>query len=185
MKIFTVYLVLLMSTGLNLLSQTKDLVVIDEKVEKIDLLKGAMNRNAEVLLVNDESEIWFEIYRLVTTNPEITQVHLLLPASEGELYIGGTVFDEHSIGDVLDLKLLKDKEISLLFYGSNLAEVEEGKNLVNKISELTHLHIAASTTTTAGQDAGGDWNLEYQSDDKAEFEPLFNADMLTDYPYNF
>lgn len=185
MKHFTLFLFLLF-VGLNYsFAQTKDLVVIDESVDGINQIKSATLRNAETLIVNQESEIWFEIYRIVCSNPEIKQVHLLLPTKSGKLVLNGQEYDTNSVGDIFDLKLLKNKDISLLFYGSNLADIEEGKALINKIAELTNLNVAASTTTTAGQNAGGDWGLEYQTNNTYALEPIFNEDKLKDYPYNF
>ncbi|MFB6317399.1 DUF4347 domain-containing protein [Saccharicrinis sp. FJH54] len=185
MKNVVVFLLLSLGISLNVLSQTRDLVVIDESIQDIDLLKSSILRQADILLVNNQSEVWFEIYQAISDQPAITQVHLLLPSSEGELVIGGTSYDVNTISEVFDLKLLKNKEISLLFYGSNLAEIEEGKALVNKIAEITNLDISASTTTTAGKDAGGDWLLEYHTGNSAEYDPIFNDESLKNYPYNF
>ncbi|MFC0876157.1 DUF4347 domain-containing protein [Saccharicrinis sp. FJH2] len=176
---------LLISAGLSVTAQTKDLVVIDESIQDVDLLKHSILREAEVLMVNSETELWFEIYRITSTNQNIKQVHLLLPVKEGKLVLNGTAYDENSISDLFDLKLLKNKEISLLFYGSNFASCENGKAVLNKISELTNLSVAASETATAGENEGGDWGLEYQTNSELVFEPIFNEDALKDYPQNF
>ncbi|MFC0878944.1 DUF4347 domain-containing protein [Saccharicrinis sp. FJH2] len=185
MKNFVSILLLFLGVSLNVLSQTRDLVVIDESIQNIDLLKSSTLREANILIVNQQSEVWFEIYQMLSKEPTISQVHFLLPSSEGELIIGGISYDVNSITNVFDLELLKNKDISLLFYGSNLAEVDEGKALINKIAEITNLDVSASTTTTAGKEAGGDWVLEYQTNTEVTYEPIFDEEKLKDYPYNF
>ncbi|MFB6317403.1 DUF4347 domain-containing protein [Saccharicrinis sp. FJH54] len=185
MKSLITLLLLFVGLGLNAESQTKDLVVIDESIQDINLLKESTLRDAEILLVNEESEVWFEIYRIINTNSNIKQVHLLLPVKDGKLVLNNVSYDQNTIGDVFDIKLLKNKNISLLFYGSNFACQEQGKALINKISELTNLKVAASETKTAGENAGGDWGLEYQTSADLVFEPIFNEAALKDYPLNF
>lgn len=185
MKHFLFLLLLISGINLTIESSNKDLLVINETVRDINLLRNSTTRQADVLIVNNESEIWFEIYQIISRNPEITQVHLLLPSSEGELMIGNVAYNVNTISDVFDLQLLKNKDISLLFYGSNLAEVDEGKALINKIADITKLPVLASTTTTAGKYAGGDWALEYCTNSDVAYEPIFNEDALKDYPYNF
>lgn len=185
MKIYTLLLLFFVTGLASVSAQTKDLVLIDESIQNVNVLKDATLRDAKTLMVNEESEIWFEIYREICSNKDIKQVHLLLPTKDGKLVLNGKTYDQHSICEIFDLRLLKNKDISLIFYGSGLAEVEEGKALINKIAELTNLNVAASTTPTAGENKGGDWGLEYQTNTAMVIEPLFNKEKLKDYPRNF
>lgn len=180
----TKILILTCLIAFSVSSQTKDLVVIDENVNNIEIVKNALLRPVEFLFINSQSRVWYEIFYALENNSEIEQVHFLVPASEGEIVLEGKYFNEHTISEMVDMELLQGKNVKLLFYGSNMAEVEEGKNLVDKISQLTGLPAAASITTTAGKNTGGDWILEYVSGN-FQISVLFSEDLLADYPYNF
>lgn len=185
MKKFTLLFCWLIILVPGLKSQTNDLVVINENVKDIDLLRYSVVRDAEFLIVNDQADIFKDIAEQLDLKPEIKKVHMLIPCSEGEMSVNGVLYDHHTISDVSGLDLLKDSGIMLLLYGSNLAEVAEGRLLIDKMAAMTNLLVAGSTTTTAGKNAGGDWVLEYLSDETVVLEPVFDEEALKNYQYNF
>ena len=49
----------------------------------------------------------------------------------------------------------------ILLYGCNVAQTEQGKAFVKRLSQLTKANVAASTTPTGNAKLGGNWNLEF------------------------
>ncbi|MBP2699857.1 DUF4347 domain-containing protein [Vibrio parahaemolyticus] len=69
--------------------------------------------------------------------------------------------------------------------GCDVAQSEQGKQLIEKIAEYTGVSVAASTDLTGNVQKGGDWDLEYQSSKKvmsAQNTDLYSFNTYLNYP---
>lgn len=69
--------------------------------------------------------------------------------------------------------------------GCDVAQSEQGKQLIEKIAEYTGVSVAASTDLTGNPQKGGDWDLEYQSSKKvmsAQNTDLYSFNTYLNYP---
>ncbi len=69
--------------------------------------------------------------------------------------------------------------------GCDVAQSEQGKQLIDKIAEYTGVSVAASTDLTGNVQKGGDWDLEYQSSKKvmsALNTDLYSFNTYLNYP---
>ncbi|MGL5193393.1 MAG: DUF4347 domain-containing protein, partial [Chroococcales cyanobacterium] len=106
-----------------------------------------------------------QITHALANQKNIEAVHILSHGSDSTLFLGNSPLDKISLETYADTvkqwgKALK-ANADILLYGCNVAQTEQGKAFVKRLSELTKANVAASTTPTGNAKLGGDWNLEF------------------------
>lgn len=155
----------------NLLRQ--ELVFIDTEVENYQqLLNGIISqdteeRNIEVVLLDKEQDGIQQITETLADFQNLDAVHIISHASDNGVELGNKTLDAVTLNEnLLEINAWGDaftEEGDFLIYGCNLASTEEGKSLVDAISQLTQTDVTASDDLTGHADLGGDWDLEYQT----------------------
>ncbi|MFZ2656277.1 MAG: DUF4347 domain-containing protein [Victivallales bacterium] len=81
--------------------------------------------------------------------------------------------------------LLGDKG-KVNIFASNLASTDNGRHLVDSLSEITNHQVAASTDVTGDTDAGGNWELEYVAKGTGSVDLIdqyFNRDAIQSFDH--
>ncbi|AWB67263.1 hypothetical protein C2869_12795 [Saccharobesus litoralis] len=101
----------------------------------------------------------------------IAALHVLSHASQGQLRLGNTTYSSTNlVNNAANKKQLAKlgEQLSangdILFYGCDLAQGPNGKQLLNLIASLTAADVAASNDTTGGNGLGN-WKLEVSQGD--------------------
>ncbi|MFA6294692.1 MAG: DUF4347 domain-containing protein, partial [Victivallales bacterium] len=71
-------------------------------------------------------------------------------------------------------------------FASDLASTENGRHLVDSLSQITNHQVAASADTTGDTDAGGNWELEYVSKGTGSvdlLEEYFNRESIQSFDH--
>lgn len=158
------------------------LAVIDSNIKREEKVILALPKNTKILQinVNDTSELLAE--RISYYN-NIDILYIISHGSSGHLNISGENIYLHNINshvslfNALNASLRKQGEINI--YACNVASGEHGKEFIQKISQVTNKIVYATDNLTGSIELGGDWELEYSSNNskpKTDFEVM-------DYPF--
>ncbi|HGG59695.1 MAG TPA: BspA family leucine-rich repeat surface protein, partial [Gammaproteobacteria bacterium] len=142
------------------------------------------DRQIEVVLLDASRDGVTQLSEILQRHADLDAVHLISHGADGELSLGDTVLDADSL--LANREAFRDwgaafsEEGDLLIYGCNLAASEEGKNLVDTLSQLTGTDVAASDDLTGNAARGGDWELEYRQGD-IQADVALSADAQSSY----
>ena len=121
----------------------------------------------DIYLIDSDSDGLAQISEHLNAYQELSSVHIVSHGSDGQVKLGNTILSSASIdGYASDLVGWRDhlaENADILFYGCNLSETEEGRQLVEGIAELSGADVAASDDLTGHEDLGGDWILEFRA----------------------
>lgn len=147
-------------------SAGRAVLFVDIGVPDIEgLLAGIDATRVEIHLLDNTRDGISQIRDVVSQGEPVSSVHIISHGSAASVKLGATTVDAasvESLGDSLrELGTLLTDDADILLYGCNVAATGEGKDLVERLAELTGADVAASTDLTGSANAGGDWDLEY------------------------
>ena len=140
------------------------LVFVDGGVEHADVLLAGVSPDAEVLLLDANRDAIDQISESLATHRNVASVHIVSHGANGTLQFAS---GEVAKGDLdryasqlqrWSRSLTGDADI--LLYACEAAEGKGGKQLIQRMAELTGADVAASTNVTGNSSKGGDWELE-------------------------
>ncbi|MCK5874097.1 MAG: DUF4347 domain-containing protein [Alcanivoracaceae bacterium] len=144
-------------------------VVIDTSVDGYEQLLPGLVARADVFFIDSTQDGLSQLAQMLEGLENIDRLEIYSHGQEGQVLLGTSVISLQSVSEAPDsLGFLRDvmsESGDILIYGCNVAETDEGKALINKISEITGADVAASVDLTTGTEYGGDWDLEYQVGD--------------------
>ena len=130
-------------------------------VDDIDLGSG----ETQIVLIDSQSDGIDQITEFLAQHTGIESVHIVSHGSDGQVRLGNTVLNAQTLdryaGQIASWNGSLTSSADILFYGCDLAASEDGRYLIDAVSELTGADIAASDDLTGHADLGGDWDLEY------------------------
>jgi hypothetical protein len=141
-----------------------ELVFIDMDVQRSSNLGSIVDQNAEVILIEADSDPIDQISRAIGKHPSVKSIHLISHGQSGELQLAGQKIDVDylaSRGQELNgwrSSLTPDADI--LIYGCDVAAGKEGQQLLRSLALLTGADVAGSIDRTGSFDQGGNWILE-------------------------
>ncbi|MBW4594565.1 MAG: DUF4347 domain-containing protein [Brasilonema angustatum HA4187-MV1] len=145
----------------------ESLVFIDPHLEDYQSLVAGISPEAKVVVLDPSKDGIEQITReLSNYNHVVSKVEILSHGASGRLQLGQTSLDSAALNRYSQqlqswAEALTDNA-DILIDGCNVAQGEQGKRFVTKLSEFTGADIAASTDLTGDAAQGGDWNLEYK-----------------------
>src|SRR6185312_8521221 len=100
-------------------------------------------------------------------HPGVSAIHLVSHGVAGEFQVGSTWINEADLStysaEFAQIGAAMKSGGDFLIYGCDVAENADGKALVQQISSISGLNVAASTDATGATTLGGDWVLEYDA----------------------
>lgn len=146
------------------LADGSTIVLIDSRVEQLDVLMQHLPANSEIVLIDQSLDGIDQITAALARRTNIASVHLISHGCDGEIQFGR---------DVIDAALLNanraavgswagalTEQADILIYGCDVAAGTRGQTFVRTLAELTSADVAASSNMTGHRDRGGDWILE-------------------------
>jgi len=156
------------------------LVIIDAKIEKVDLIVSAFPSGTSVIQLIDEDDL-SSLTNELGKYTNLKSVHLFSHGSSGSIQLGGIDLNSAALDAFPGLTFALSETIAaegdLLIYGCEVAKSERGKTFVDKLAVLTGVNVAASDDITGSAELGGDWILEY-----ADSPPL--SVVIPEYKYS-
>ncbi|MEG4085116.1 DUF4347 domain-containing protein, partial [Microcoleus sp. POL10_C6] len=170
---------------MNVPNMNKQIIFVDSSVQDYQSLIQGIDP-AQIVILNENSSAIDQITNALAEQKDIEAVHIVSHGSDGTLFLGNSPLDKTTLESHAAtlqkwgkaLKLNAD----LLLYGCNVAQTEQGKAFVKRLSQLTKANVAASTTLTGNAKLGGDWNLDFIIG-KIQATLTFSPEVMRDYSF--
>ncbi|HTM55323.1 MAG TPA: DUF4347 domain-containing protein, partial [Pirellulales bacterium] len=122
-------------------------------------------RQIDVVLLDRSRDGVEQISQALATRSDLDAVHLISHGTEGAIQLGSIWLSNDNLpaysATIADWGKAMKADADLLVYGCDVAQLDDGKALVDKLARLTGDDVAASEDLTGSADLGGDWTLEY------------------------
>ncbi len=144
-------------------SATRELLVIDSRLQGAELLAAAAAPDARVLMVHPGEDGLQAISQALSGLGRVDSIQILSHGAPGSFQLGSTQFnaDDASLAQALgSWKGALSADADILLYGCRIGEGIEGQRLVQRLANWTGADVAASDDDTGAATAGGDWTLE-------------------------
>ena len=109
---------------------------------------------------------------------DLQSEQLVSHGSSGELFLGGTVLDQHVLAQdqaqVATWGQALQPGGDILLYGCDVAQGTVGSEFVQHLAATTGANVAANTQATGGSALGGDWDLDYHTA-PIQAQPVFTT----------
>ncbi|MBD2730850.1 DUF4347 domain-containing protein [Nostoc sp. FACHB-892] len=147
--------------------QYTTVIFIDSNIEEsfIDLLKQTATNNIKIIFLNPNVNGITQITETLKEYSKLESIQIFSHGTVGSLQLGNLELNTSNINEYSQQLQSWNKALSqdgdILLLGCNVATGEQGKEFVDKLSELTGIDIAASDDLTGSAKFNGDWELEY------------------------
>ena len=142
-------------------NQVSEILFIDSGVKDYDSLIDGLNRNVEIVLIDDDENGIDKISSTLEGRTDISAIHILSHGDAGSISIGNVSLNSDNIksyesqlrgwGSVLS------PDADILIYGCN---VGQDTAFLEEFASFTSADVAASDDLTGSDDLGGDAELE-------------------------
>ncbi len=157
----------------------QEIVFIDAQVTAVDELLAGVKAGIMPVVIESTIDGVKQISQVLAQyHNQVGQVHLVCHGAPGCLYLGQT---ELSLGTYRQYESqLQEWNIDrLLLYGCRVAAGDGGAEFIEKLRNLTHAEITASSTLTGNTALGGNWELEVNPQPDSSL--AFRAETLANY----
>ncbi len=124
------------------------------------------SRSFDVVLLDSSRDGIEQISEALAGYEDLDAVHIVSHGTDRAVKLGSTWLQLSNVdayaGEISLWGNAFSADADLLFYGCNLAGGEDGRTLLEGLSELTGTDVAASVDDTGSDELGGDWELEYE-----------------------
>ncbi|MEG3941428.1 DUF4347 domain-containing protein, partial [Microcoleus sp. S36b_A3] len=170
---------------MNVPTANKQIIFVDSSVQDYQSLLQGIDP-AQIVILNENFSAIDQITNALADQKDIEAVHIVSHGSEGTLFLGNSPLDKTTLETHAATLKKWGKALKLnadiLLYGCNVAQTEQGKAFVKRLSQLTKANVAASTTLTGNAKLGGDWNLDFIIG-KIQAALTFSPEAMRDYSF--
>ena len=154
--------------------QVSEILFIDSGVKDYDSLIDGLNRNVEIVLIDDDENGIEKISSILEGRSDISAIHILSHGDSGEISIGNVSLTSENINSyenqLRSWGSVLSSDADILIYGCN---VGQNASFLNDIANFTSADVAASDDLTGSEALGGDAELEVNVGD-VTVESFFN-----------
>ncbi|WP_156967125.1 DUF4347 domain-containing protein, partial [Paraburkholderia ferrariae] len=159
-----------LANGVQRGTQTENEVVfVDTNVTDYQELLTGLPANAKVVLLNPDSNGLEQIAQYVEQHRGIDAINLISHGAQGQVQVGNVLLDQGDLSQysavLAQIGAAMKPNGDLLIYGCDVAAGSDGAALVQQISALSGLNVAASTNLVGSAASGGGWTLNYEVGD--------------------
>ncbi|WP_161809484.1 VCBS domain-containing protein [Stenotrophomonas panacihumi] len=144
-------------------SATRELLVIDSRLQGAELLAAAAAPDARVLMIHPGEDGLQAITQALSELGQVDSIQILSHGAPGSFQLGSRSIgaDDASLAQAVgSWKGALAADADILLYGCRIGEGVEGQRLVQNLANWTGADVAASDDDTGAATAGGDWTLE-------------------------
>ena len=142
-----------------------DLVFVDPNVSDLSQLTHGVMQHAEVVLLDAESHAIEQISRALVTRSNVRSLHIVSHGASGTIKFASGDVDANNISQfenqLQGWRNALGDGADILLYACEAADGASGRQLVQRVADLTGADVAASIDATGARSQGGDWQLEW------------------------
>ncbi|PXX09490.1 Ca2+-binding RTX toxin-like protein [Nitrosomonas ureae] len=137
---------------------------IDSHITNYQTLIAQLPQTTEAILLNVERDGIEQILAALQGKANLSTIDIITHGSSGTITLGPGVLNNSNIYEYTEQlaqvgqHLTEDGDI--LLYGCEVAKGQAGQTFIERLAQLTHAHVAASTNLTGSAELNGDWALE-------------------------
>jgi hypothetical protein len=144
-----------------------EIFFLDARLTALDSLIAQLPDVAHAFVIDPDKDGFDQIQASLESFSNVDAVHIVSHGADGAITLGETTLTSGNI-DLYSEALLSigshlTDSADILVYGCDVAQSASGKQLIDRIAELTGADVTASDDTTGATALGGDWDLEYQA----------------------
>ena len=168
-----------------------EIIFVDARVQDLHAFLAGRS-TTEVIVLNPEHDGVEQMATALAGRTGIDAIHILSHGDAGQLYLGDSTLDAHSISgehadELATIKTALANNADILIYGCDVAAGDQGQAFVTALATATGADVAASIDSTGSADLGGDWQLESDTGNVeaaalafTEYQGLLAAPTITD-----
>ncbi len=145
----------------------KQVVFINSNVADLQTLVAGLPAGTQYVVLDSTKDGLVQIEQYLQDHPGVSAIHLVSHGVAGEFQVGSTWINEADLSTYsaafAQIGASMKAGGDFLIYGCDVAGNADGKALVQQISSISGLNVAASTDATGAATLGGDWVLEYDA----------------------
>lgn len=144
-----------------------EIFFLDARLTALDSLIAQLPDVAHAFVIDPDKDGFDQIQASLESFSNVDAIHIVSHGADGAITLGDTTLTSGNI-DLYSEALLSigthlTDSADILVYGCDVAQSASGKQLIDRIAELTGADVTASEDTTGASTLGGDWDLEYQT----------------------
>jgi hypothetical protein len=148
-------------------SADKQVVFVNSNVSDLQTLVAGLPAGTQYVVLDSTKDGLLQIEQYLHDHPGVSAIHLVSHGAAGEFQVGSTWINEADWStystEFAQIGASMKAGGDFLIYGCDVAGNADGKALVQQISSISGLNVAASTDATGAATLGGDWVLEYDA----------------------
>lgn len=151
----------------NNLQLKDDLLFIDSAIENYQSLIDLAAPSSEIVILDSSQNGIEQISKQLAQYHNLESIQIVSHGQAGSVQFGNSQLNLDTL-DFYDEQIENwgnalSEEGDILFYGCNVAIDQDGKDLIQELSDITGADIAASKDLTGNSALGGNWDLEIQT----------------------
>ncbi|MEM9451217.1 MAG: DUF4347 domain-containing protein, partial [Cyanobacteria bacterium P01_E01_bin.6] len=162
------------------------LVVVDKSLNDRNILLEGLLPGFKAIFIDSDSDGVVEVGNILAEHHGARSLHLLSHGCSGNLYLGNTQLNSETLGRYRNIlkrwSSYLSQDATIAIYGCNVASDDLGKSFVRTLSAITQLKIAASASITGASSQGGNWDVEYKTEE-FDLNLPFSSKALQQYPH--
>ena len=166
-----------------------EVVFVDTTVsdyqQVIDSLTASSDQNTEYVVYElSTTQSISDVDQALSAHTNLAAIHFITHGSDANFRLGSSIVNTQTLPQYADnlsqwgAALAEHGDI--LFYGCNLAETAEGRQLVTDIANATNADVGASDDRTGHASQDADWQLEFAVG-AIDIDPSKIAEVLNDW----
>lgn len=140
------------------------ILFVDSNVTDYNTLLTGLGNEVEVCVLNKQEDGVLQIASVLKSRANLDSVHILSHGSSGLLSLGSSVLNTANLARYSDALKTIGSSLSangdILLYGCDVAQGQQGRDFISRLSAITDADVAASSDLTGNAALGGDWQLE-------------------------
>lgn len=166
--------------------KSSDLVLIDPAVQDYQHLINGIHSDHEVHVLSPMQDGVEQISQILSARHNLKRIHIVSHGKPGELVLGSAQLSLETLkqyaATIRNWAKALSQQASILFYGCQVAAVQQGQALVHQLHQLTGAGIAAATQRIGNPALGGNWLLDFTTGE-VENCLAFQPQVLATYPH--
>ncbi len=149
-------------------SNSAEIIFIDSAVPEIQKFLddlSASGRDADVYVLDADRDGMDQISEILDGRSGIQSIHIISHAENSAIKLGNTWLGAATIdgyaAQVATWQSSLTSDADILLYGCEIAQTEDGRQLVESLAALSGADVAASDNDTGHAQFGSDWRWEY------------------------